>query len=193
MAKGHDELLDHEYDGIREYDNPLPAWWLWLFYATIAFSLVFIPYYLLGFGPSEEEEYRQAVAAVAAAKPAQAGGGQPGQSSNAAAPVPTKSLAGDSQAIAAGKALFAANCAPCHGPQAQGGIGPNLTDNFWLHGNTWTDVVNVITNGVPDKGMIAWKATLNPAKIDQAAAFVLSLKGSKPPNPKPPQGKEYPE
>lgn len=197
MAKERDELLDHEYDGIREYNNPLPQWWLWLFYATIVFAIVYIPYVVLGFGPSEAEEYQQemsaakvAAAATAPAAP-EAGNGQAAGSAPAAAPEGGVSLEGNAAAIAAGKEIFAANCVPCHGPQGQGVIGPNLTDNYWLHGNTYAQIVHTITNGVPDKGMIAWKATLNPEKIRQVAAFVMSLKGSNPPNPKPPQGVEY--
>ena len=192
MARKHDELLDHDYDGIREFDNPLPQWWLWLFYGTIAFALVYAPYVILGFAPSEAEEYQQELASAAkpaatqpqAANPAPAGGQAP---ASAAGP----SLEGNAAAVAAGRETFAANCVPCHGPQGQGVIGPNLTDNYWLHGNTFNDIVNTITNGVPDKGMIAWKATLNPEKIRQVAAYVMSLKGTNPPNPKPPQGIEY--
>jgi len=200
MAKQkYDELLDHEYDGIKEYNNPLPGWWLWLFYGTIAFSAVYIPYYVLGFGPGTAEEYRHEVAAARAAVPAPAAAAAPAggraHSDGTAHPVGPQpagpNLEGNPQAIAAGREIYAANCAPCHGPQGQGVIGPNLADRFWLHGNTYADIANVIANGVPDKGMIAWKAVLNPVKIQQVTAFVRSLKGTLPPNPKPPQGQEY--
>jgi cytochrome c oxidase cbb3-type subunit 3 len=196
MAKQRDELLDHDYDGIKEYDNPLPQWWLWLFYGTIIFSAVYIPYIVMGFGPSSTEQYQRELAAAKAA-PAPAaqsspGGASPkGQMPTVAAVGAGPSLEGNAAAIAAGKEVYVANCAPCHGPQGQGVIGPNLTDNFWLHGNTWNDIVTTVTNGVPDKGMIAWKSTLNPDKIRQVSAYVMSLKGTNPPNPKPPQGIEY--
>jgi cytochrome c oxidase cbb3-type subunit 3 len=203
MAKERDELLDHNYDGIQEFDNPLPGWWLGLFYATILFAVIFIPYYYLGFGPTSAEEYEQEMAearamypGAAAVTPPGAGAPQPGGQAPqgaAAPPVALPSLRGDAAAIEAGKAIFTANCLPCHGAQGEGGIGPNLTDRYWLHGNTYDDMVNTITNGVPDKGMIAWKAMLNPEKIRQAAAFVYSLKGTNPPNPKAAQGQEYPE
>ena len=190
MAKELDELLEHEFDGIREYDNPLPGWWLWLFYGAIIFSVIYIPYYSLGFGPSSAKEYEQEMAAAPKAKAAMpAPSGAPGGGQPAAA----ASLEGDPDAIAAGGQIFATNCLPCHGPQGQGGIGPNLTDEFWLHGSTYADVVKVITEGVPAKGMIAWKAVLKPDKIHQAAAFVRSLEGSNPPNPKAPQGEHYPK
>jgi cytochrome c oxidase cbb3-type subunit III len=210
MAQEHDELLDHEYDGIREYDNPLPRWWLWLFYGTIVFAAIYLPYYYLGFGLSSAQMYEQELAAARQQYPRLAavspGASAPGAAAPAgAAPaaghgeehkdtgLADSSVVGNPAAIAAGKGIFAANCAPCHGPQAQGIIGPNLTDKYWLHGNQFTDIVNTITNGVPDKGMISWKATLNPQKINQVAAFVMSIRGSNPPNPKPPQGKEYPD
>ena len=97
----------------------------------------------------------------------------------------------DAQTLEAGKAVFAQNCVPCHGPQGQGVIGPNLTDEYWLHGNTYADIVTTITNGVPEKGMISWKATLGSQRIQQVAAYVVSLQGTHPPNPKPPQGQLY--
>ena len=196
MAQERDELLDHDYDGIQEFDNPLPGWWVWLFYATILFSVIYIPYYFLGFGPSSAEEYRQEMAEAKAAHPAAAAVSPPGAGApqpGAVPPVAMPSLQGDPAAIAAGQAIFVANCAPCHGQLGEGGIGPNMTDRFWLHGNTYENMVTTITEGVPEKGMISWKAMLNPEKIRQAAAFVYSLKGTNPPNPKAPQGEEYPE
>jgi cytochrome c oxidase cbb3-type subunit 3 len=195
MAKQRDELLDHDYDGIKEYDNPLPQWWTWLFYGTILFAVVYTPYIISGLGPSSADEYTQEMAAAKVAFPAApAEPAHPhaeGQAHPAAPPSAGPSLQGNPAAIAAGKEIYVGNCAPCHGPQGQGVIGPNLTDNFWLHGNTYDAIVVTVTNGVPDKGMIAWKATLNPEKIRQVAAYVLSLQGTNPPNPKPPQGVEY--
>jgi len=182
MAKERDELLDHDYDGIREYDNPLPRWWLGLFYATIAFSIFYIAWHLLGYGLSGPQEYRQEVGA--AARPAAAPPPAPGAGPAAQAPK-------DAATLALGREIFAANCVPCHGPQGQGVIGPNLTDNYWLHGNTYSDIQHTISEGVPDKGMISWRAVLGPQKIAQVAAYVMSLKGSHPPNPKPPQGQLY--
>jgi cytochrome c oxidase cbb3-type subunit III len=209
MAQETDELLDHDYDGIKEYDNPLPRWWLWLFYGTVVFAALYLPYYLLGFGATSAEMYQQelaearqaypqaaAMAPAAPAAPAQAGAAQPGAAPTAApaaASLADASMVGNPQAIAEGKTIFLANCMPCHGDKGQGLIGPNLTDKFWLHGNKFPDIVNTITHGVPDKGMISWQATLNPSKINQVAAFVMSIRGSNPPNPKPPQGQEYPD
>jgi len=204
MAQETDKLLEHEYDGIHEYDNPLPRWWVWLFYGSIVFTVIHLPYYTMGFGPSSgqmyEEEVNLAMSETGAqgTTPAPTGGSAaPGgatASGGTTAPAPpAESLAGNPEAIAAGAATFSTNCLPCHGDKGQGLIGPNLTDNHWLHGNTYPDIVKVITEGVPAKGMISWKAVLNPRKIQEVAAFVASLKGTSPPNPKPPQGQEYPD
>lgn len=185
MAQVRDELLDHDYDGIREYDNPLPRWWLWLFYGTIIFSAVYVPYYLMGYGASTQERYEAEMAAAEAARPA------PPPRTGGGAEQPAAAMATGPEAVAAGKEVYVTNCAPCHGPQGQGVIGPNLTDHYWIHGDQPADIINVITEGVPEKGMVPWKSVLNPNKIQQVAAFVMSLEGTNPPNPKPPQGDLY--
>ena len=194
MAK-RDELLDHDYDGIKEYDNPLPNWWLWLFYGTVLFALIYTPYILFGFGDSTGQEYEKEVAAAMERYPALAQAKAPPSAAaadEAAAPAAdVPSLEGNAEAIKAGAVTFAERCGPCHGPQGQGLIGPNLTDKFWIHGNSYDQVVSVITNGVVEKGMIAWKTMLNPTKIREVAAYVKTLQGSNPPNPKAPEGKEY--
>jgi cytochrome c oxidase cbb3-type subunit 3 len=193
MTAKRDEVLDHDYDGIREYGNPLPNWWLWLFYGTILFSVFYVPFYLLGLGPSSKEMYDAEQAEVETLrKAAPVAGGMVAPAPGATQAPAQDSLEGNAAAIEAGQAIFALNCIPCHGPQGQGVIGPNLADKYWLHGNTYADLLNTIANGVPEKGMIAWKTTLPPEKIRQVAAFVLSLQGSNPPNPKPPEGKLYP-
>jgi len=201
MAKERDELLNHSYDGIREYNNPLPGWWLWLFYGTILFAIVYIPWHFFGYGQTGPQEYQEEVAEAAKAAPAAsvAGAPQPSGAQPSAAQPGGRSAAGsapvappkDAATLAAGKAIFTANCAPCHGPQGQGVIGPNLADEFWLHGDSFEEIQNTIANGIPDKGMIAWRATLGPEKIRQVAAYVVSLSGSNPPNPKPPQGTRH--
>ncbi len=125
-----DRLLAHEYDGIEEYDNPLPGWWSWLFVATIVFSLGYYVYYQLGPGPTiiaqYEEEARAAAAQQARLAPAAAGASED----------QLRALAKDARAMAAAKEVFATRCAVCHGPEGQGLIGPNLTDDYWLHGGT---------------------------------------------------------
>ncbi|MBF0352960.1 MAG: c-type cytochrome [SAR324 cluster bacterium] len=193
MASQKDQLLDHDYDGIKEFDNPLPAWWLWLFYGTIIFGIVYVPYYHLFGGKSVLQEYNEEVALVEQ---------QRAETAKAAAPTVTPSSADQSAPVAAvatsggdlddGKQIYMANCLPCHGASGEGGIGPNLTDKFWLHGNTTANLVEVVTNGVPSMGMISWKAILNPKKISNVVAYIQALQGTNPPNAKAPQGVEYP-
>lgn len=177
-----DRLLGHDYDGIEEYDNPLPGWWTWLFVATIAFSVGYYAYYQLGPGPSVVAQYddeMRAAAARQAAAPVAATSGEDA----------LKALAGNAQAMASAKEIFATRCMPCHGPEGQGLIGPNLTDDYWLHGGTLMEIHTTITNGVLDKGMPVWGKFLKPEQIDDVAVYVYyGLHGSNPPNPKAPQG-----
>src|SRR5215831_8984044 len=153
MAASDDKppMVGHAVDGIEEFDNPLPGWWVWIFWATIVFSLGYWVYYQHGPGPSVIAEYEaeQRLAAARAPAPAAAGGGMSDDSIAA--------LTRDAAAMAKARETFAAKCAVCHGPQAQGLIGPNLTDEYWLHGSRPSELVRTITDGVVDKGMIPWK------------------------------------
>lgn len=184
MSQGErDRLLEHEYDGIKEYDNPLPSWWSWIFVATIVFSLGYWGYYQIGPGPSLIAEYEQEMAEQAArlAKLAPAAGAGAGEES-------LRAMTRDAKMMASAKEIFTTRCVPCHGPEGQGIIGPNLTDDYWLHGRTLVDIRKTISDGVIEKGMIPWKDQLKPAEIDAMAAYVATLSGTKPANPKPPQG-----
>lgn len=178
----HDRLLGHEYDSIREYDNPLPGWWVWLFVATIVFSGGYYAFYQLGPGQTVIAEYEADVRLAAERAPAPVAGAAAASGSALAA------LQKDTAAMASAKEIFAARCAACHGPEGQGVIGPNLTDEYWLHGARLTDIQKVITEGVPQNGMVPWKEQLEPREINALAAYVASLRGTRPPNPKPPQG-----
>lgn len=183
MASGDkDRLLDHIYDGIQEYDNPLPGWWVWLFWATIVFSVLYMVYYHLGPGPSILSEYEEE-ARMAQAQQARLGAVEGPVSDEA-----LRAAARDAGAMAAAKEIFATRCAACHGPGGGGLIGPNLTDEYWLHGGRPTDIYRVIAEGVPDKGMVPWKGQLRPAELTSVTAYVLSLQGTNPANAKPPQG-----
>lgn len=176
-------MTDHNYDGIKELDNPLPNWWLATFYLTIIFSIGYYYYYELSDGPTlkqelaaDMEEIQQQQQAVQANKP------QVDTTS-------LEALVGDANAIAAGKTEFAAKCASCHGNSAEGGIGPNLTDNYWIHGRgSIGDIVTVINEGVVSKGMLSWKGVIPDDKIAQVAAYIISLKGSHPAKAKAPEG-----
>ncbi|MFN8389397.1 MAG: cbb3-type cytochrome c oxidase N-terminal domain-containing protein [Bdellovibrionota bacterium] len=181
MAKNRDELLNSNYDGIQEYDNDLPRWWLMLFYITIAFGVVYVGYYQFGPGPSSEESLASAMAAIQANKPKEV----------AVDSSALLALAKDSAHLASGKTVFDTRCLPCHGAQGQGIVGPNLTDNFWIHGGKIADTQKTIREGVLDKGMLAWKGVLSDAEIDDVTAYIYSLRGTNPPNPKAPQGDPY--
>jgi cytochrome c oxidase cbb3-type subunit 3 len=189
FEKVKDELLDHEYDGIQELDNELPPWWLWLFYITIIWSVVYMVYYhVLGTGPSSAEEYQMELARAETMYQ------QPG--GDAAASVEGQESAQkivaltDAQSLEEGMTIFGKNCVPCHGTAGEGTIGPNLTDDYWIHGATMKDMVNTITNGIPAKGMISWAPVLEPDEIVKVASYIRSLHNTNPPNAKAPEGEK---
>lgn len=176
---------EHYYDGIVEKNNPLPRWWLYLFYLTMLFAAVYYGYYQLGGGPTLRQEYEANMKAHDAL-----GGGE--KATTALPAEQLEALAKDPKALEAGKQIFATRCVVCHGPQGQGMIGPNLTDNFWIHGDgKMPGILKVVQEGVVAKGMPPWTPILNNQEIQQVAAFVRSIRGTKPPNPKAPQGEEY--
>jgi cytochrome c oxidase cbb3-type subunit III len=175
-------LIDHQYDGIQEYDNPMPRWWLGTFYVTIVFSAIYLfnvgP---VGIGPGRIGEYDAAVARAAAEHPPALPGGD-------SSPAELAALVNDAGALAEGKQLYATNCAACHAADGGGNIGPNLTDKYWLHGGAIDDMYKTVRLGVMAKGMPAWDKILKPAQLDRVVAFVYSLRGSTPAKPKAPEG-----
>lgn len=176
-----DKVLDHAYDGIQEYDNPLPGWWVKLFWITIVAAAVYVPYHQFGKGKGQIDEYNAEMrAAELAAPPKRVASGSD-----------LRAAMANPGAIAAGKATYTRLCVACHRADGGGLVGPNLTDESWLHGGSMTDVVKVITDGVPAKGMLAWKTQLSGTEIIEVAAYVKSLKGTNPANPKAPQGQKY--
>lgn len=178
-------LLDHDYDGIRELDNPLPRWWVYSFYLTIIFA---VPYYVAHTfmnAESIEDEFKNDVARVTAI-----------QNKNTLDQIvfdqaeyekvwenpKTKKIA---------KKTYKRKCKACHGKFGEGGVGPNLADNYWIHGNgDLKSVYKTITYGVIDKGMAAWGKTLGKDKVYAVLKYVAEFKGTNPKNPKAPQGKE---
>jgi cytochrome c oxidase cbb3-type subunit 3 len=177
-----DRLLPHAQDGIEEYDNPLPGWWVWLFWVTIVFSLGYWGYYQLGPGPSVVAVYEAEMKATAER--------QPKALASAVTDASLAALEKDAAAMAKAKEIFATRCAPCHGDRGQGIVGPNLTDEYWKHGGQLTDFYETISEGVPEKGMVPWKTQLSPDEIAAMAAYVGTLRGTHPPNPKPPEGQK---
>lgn len=171
MSNKPGQILGHgaDNDGIEEYDNPLPTWWLGLFYFTIGWAIFYGVNYHFVAKTSQAAQYDAEVAAAEAAMPVKT------------TQLPTEPTA---ELAAAGKEIFATNCVACHGPEAKGvdaagnkTVGPNLTDSEWIHGGTYADIQKTITNGVPEKGMITWGPILGPEKIAKVAAFVHASGG----------------
>lgn len=179
-------MMNHNYDGIRELDNHLPPWWTALFIITIIFGVFYIGiYHFWNASPLQEEEYN--IEMATAQKQV-----EEFQAKNAAKidENSVKLLVSDTKVVGKGKEIFTGKCAACHGNAGEGGVGPNLTDEYWIHGGTINDVFKTIKNGVPDKGMIAWKATLKPDEIQAVSNFILSIQGTNPANAKAPQGEK---
>ncbi|MCM4157859.1 cbb3-type cytochrome c oxidase N-terminal domain-containing protein [Gramella sp. AN32] len=179
-------ILDHNYDGIRELDNNLPPWWLYGFYASIIFAFGYMLKYHVFDGTSQKEEYLMEVAEAKEAVEEYKKNAKGLLTANT-----VELLTGEAD-IEAGKAVFTANCVACHKADAGGGIGPNLTDSYWILGGGIKNVFNTITEGGrPGKGMVAWKTDLKPDEIAQVASYVLSLHGTTPADPKDPEGELY--
>lgn len=181
MSKVTDEVRGHSFDGIEEYDNPLPRWWLGIFYITIAFAFVYVPYAHLMEGNSLKDEWAQDMEAAKALAAKQ-------QIVWNNDELKTYCKSGDGWKAGAA-ANFAGKCAACHRADGGGGVGPAFTDDSYLHGGTFKDLATTITDGVPAKGMIAWKGQLKKEEIQDLACYVSSLRGTKPKTPaKAPQG-----
>lgn len=176
----------HIFDGIQEYDNDLPRWWVLLFVLTIIFAVGYFSWFELPFFASKSLVDVYAEESLADQRAA-----SEGQKASAGGSVPAFSYAAafkDEAMLAAGKETFTQMCVSCHGALGEGLIGPNLTDEFWLHGHTAAEIEEVVINGVPDKGMPTWKDVLGPEKIHQLVVFIKSIQGTAPANPKAPQG-----
>jgi len=165
-------LLDHDYDGIRELDNQLPRWWVWLFYITIIFSAVYLVYYHVArAGDLQAGEYAREMKAGAALK----GAAMTKFEANIATLTPSADIA----VLESGHQTYTKYCAPCHRVDGGGLVGPNLTDDYWIHGSNYVDTVKVIWEGVPAKGMITWKTILKPGEIQGVASYIYTLRGAK--------------
>lgn len=159
---------DHEYDGIVELDNVLPPWWLYMFYGTIIFSIIYVIMFF-GMGKFNQQDELKAEYAVAAEK-IEAYQKEHG----AAVDENTVVLVTDADKLADGKAIYEKNCVACHALNGGGGVGPNFTDDYWIHGNSINEVFKVVKYGVPEKGMIPWEAQLNPEQMQNVASYILN-------------------
>jgi cytochrome c oxidase cbb3-type subunit 3 len=175
-----DVMLDHNYDGIRELDNVLPPWWVYLFYGTIIFAGIYLVRFHIMGDYNQDQEYQTEVKEAQAAVDAYLKTAPDSMNKDKV------TLLTDAASIAAGKALYQTNCIACHRPDGGGQIGPNLTDEFWINGGGIKNVFNTIMEGGRDgKGMVSWKTTIKPSDIQKVASYVLTMQGSKPVNPKP--------
>lgn len=178
-------IQGHTYDGIREYDNPMPGWWVAIFWATILFTPVYIlGVHVFGWIDSYEDTLAGQAARVEAIQAEYAATGPAFKTD----PGALREYAADPVMVTAGAVVYGQTCASCHGAAGEGGIGPNLADAFWIHGGAPEDVYRIIAEGVPANGMPAWDGSLSPEQQAQTTAFVLSLVGTDPPNAKAPEG-----
>lgn len=181
-------MLDHEYDGIRELDNNLPPWWKYMFYGTIIFAFIYIiRFHITGSGDLQIAEYNAEMLAASEAKADALENGEEQITED------NVTLLVDIDAITRGANIYKGNCATCHGALAEGLVGPNLTDEYWIHGGGISNVFKSIKYGIPAKGMIAWQSQFSPTQMQQIASYVISLQGSNPTNAKDPQGEIWVE
>jgi cytochrome c oxidase cbb3-type subunit 3 len=177
-----ERLLDHQYDEIQEYDNPLPRWWVYLFWATILYALLYwIDIPGIGTGKGRIADYEHDMAEARA------------KYGSALAPVQMSesellALVAIRGEVEEGKKTFDLNCMPCHRADGGGMIGPNLTDRYWIHGGKPLEVLTTVSQGVPQKGMPAWGQVMKPDQVASVTAYVLTLGRTHPKNPKGPEG-----
>ena len=185
LDKEEEITIDHEYDGIRELDNPIPLWFNALFYSSIAFAVVYLLIYqVFGWGMNQEQEY------LAAMEEGEKQRMEFLEKSGSNIDESSVTLDLSPEFVAAGQEIYLQNCGMCHGNQGEGLIGPNLVDEYWLHGGEIGDIFKTIKYGVPDKGMVPWEANLTPVQIAQVANYILSIEGTTPPNPKVHEGEK---
>jgi cytochrome c oxidase cbb3-type subunit 3 len=187
VEKEADVMLDHDYDGIHELDNALPPWWKYGFYITIGIALVYLlNFHVLGIGKNPDQEYVAEMEKAKVDKDIYEAQNKDKVDENN---VPMADAAG----LATARQMFEANCIACHLKGGAGNVGPNLTDDYWIHKGSLNDIFKSIKNGYPDKGMQSWITKFNPKEISLLASYVKSLRGTNPPNPKAPQGDLYVE
>jgi len=183
LSEEKDLMMDHEYDGIHELNNPVPAWFQVLFFGTITFAASYLLiYHVFKWAPLQKEEYKIEMAKAEADKILYLSK-QPVQ-------IDEKSvkLVNDATTLNAGKTVFSIYCQSCHGDKGQGLVGPNLTDDYWIHGGKIQDIFKTVKYGVPTKGMPTWEKQLSPKQISDVSNYVESIHGTNPPNAKAPQG-----
>lgn len=185
LDKEHELLMAHDYDGIRELDNRIPPWLHGLFWLSIIFSIVYmVQYHVIGSGDVQKEEYLAEMQAAAYER-------QLLVLSGAFINEETVTYTTDAGALANGRIIYDKNCATCHGFGGEGLVGPNFADDYWIHGGGIKNVFTTIKYGVPVKGMISWQGQLDPTQMQEVGSFILSLRGTNPPNQKGPEGEKW--
>ncbi|MBK8983525.1 MAG: c-type cytochrome [Ignavibacteria bacterium] len=180
-------LMSDDYDGIRELDNNVPPWFNILFYSTIVIAIIYmLNYHVFKTGKLPFEEYSDEIYAAELKRDELIRTG-------AFINEESVELVSDPESLDMGKKIFMANCLPCHGSNAEGTVGPNLTDQYWIHGGGIKNIFKTVKYGVPVKGMISWQNVLNPKGIQQVSSYVITLTGTNPPNAKAPEGNIYTE
>ncbi len=186
IEKEADVMLDHDYDGIRELDNILPPWWVGMFYASIIIGVAYFSYYhIADKGLTSAEEYIAEVEQAEVEVKAYLAQQSDQVDENSVV------MLEDENELALGESIFINKCAVCHGTQGEGGVGPNMTDNYFIHGGTINDAFKTIKYGVPEKGMISWRSQLRSSDMQRVASYILTLVGTTPSNPKDPEGELY--
>jgi len=187
MATYEDKVLDHDVDGIREYDNPLPGWLMAIWWGSLIFSILYIGFYALAFGPaSMEAEYRAEAVADHARLQAY-------YDANPMVPPSSEEMltgAADEAELAKGLDRYTKTCAACHGDAGQGLIGPNLADAYWLHGGTVSQIFTTIAKGVPAKGMPPWGRAIAPDELKALVSYIRSIQGTDPADAKQAEGEQ---
>jgi cytochrome c oxidase cbb3-type subunit 3 len=177
-------LMHHDYDGIEELDNDLPPWWKYGFYLSIVAGIIYFVVYANGIAPNSTEEYEIAMAEGNVLKAQYL--------AEMANSINEENITlADATGVIKGQTIFEKKCKTCHGANGEGLSGPNLTDEFWIHGGGIKNVFKTVKYGVPAKGMISWKDQLSPQEMQEVSSFVLSLKATNPANGKEPQGEKY--
>ncbi len=178
-------LLDHDYDGIKELNNKIPPWYNVVFIGTIIFAIIYmVNYHVIGSGNVQEDEYAEEVRLAAIQQKLLNESGKLIDES-------TVKFVDDPGSLANGKEIFIKHCAACHGQKGEGLVGPNFTDDYWIHGNTAKDLFKTIKYGVAAKGMPTWSSQLSPNDMQDVESYIITLRGTNPPNQKAPQGKLY--
>lgn len=188
IEEEHDVMLDHDYDGIKELDNVLPPWWVYLFYGTIIFAGVYlVRFHII-------KDYTQAEEFEIAMEKARIEIEEYKKTAKDLIDVNNVTLLADASDLSAGKKIYEANCAACHRPDGGGGIGPNLTDDYWILGGGIQNIFKTIHDGGRDgKGMVSWVGILKPSEMQQVASYIMTLRGTNPPDAKAAEGEIWVE